>query len=271
MKLKWIERFVGKIFREKVCSMWRLEEEYFLKLKIIAHNRLNPGGVFTYLVGLWLYSLAILGTSTLIIRLALDIKAIGKFTIIVYSCFLFVFLCLFIYLVICIFWGKILYRTQRFATFLMVLYTIVMSVEPLFLCHLFALDGEWGKQFNLWIIVSVTLALMQFLICFHLVRTGILKGSLKKEGVGLFEWNRDLKLLMQIMISSYLLLIIWLFFIIGLSTNIFGPMVFLALTFLFSIAVQEFIILVICRYRFSSFNVSYEEATKYRVKKKGDK
>ncbi|MBC2258784.1 hypothetical protein [Listeria booriae] len=248
--------------------MWSLEEEYFFKLKKIAHSRLNPSSVLVYLVGLWLYSLVMLGISTWIIKLAINNGIAVPFVFIIYSCFLVIFLCVFVYLLMCLFWEKILYKTQKVATFLMVLYTIVMSVEPLFLCRLFALDESWGKQLDYWIIISVTIALIQFLVCFQLVKKGILKGSLKKDGTGLFGENKPLKLLIQIMIGSYLLLVFWLFFIIGLSTNIIGPIIFLALMFLFSIAIQEFIILAICRYRFSSFNVSYEEATKYRVNKK---
>ncbi|MBC1476010.1 hypothetical protein HB852_15440 [Listeria grandensis] len=246
--------------------MLKLDESYFYKLRKVVFDRLNPGGVVIYLVGLWMFSLVMLGLATWILQLAKKNIIVSDFINSVYLIFVTLFLILFVYLIMCIFSERFLYKTQKVASLCMVLYTIIMSVEPLFLCYLFSLDGTWGSGFGNWIVISVSIGLIQLGLYFIFVWRGVVQGSLKADGHGLFTNNNTQKLI-KVNIISYVCLVVWLFFIVGLSSKIIGPIVFLFLCFALTAAVQEFIILTICKYRFRSFDISYEEGTKYRMKK----
>ncbi|MBC1936633.1 hypothetical protein HCA69_09665 [Listeria grandensis] len=248
--------------------MWKLDESYFYQLKNVAINRLSPGSVIVYLVGLCLYSFVILGVSTMVLWGKQGRVTLGETLNAVYFSLLIIFLILAVYLSVCLISEKFLFKSQKFATVVMVVYTLVMSIEPFFLLYLFTLDGNGNQDdgIGLWFIVVLIVGCIQFVMYFILVRSGIKNGSMKEAGKGLFSGSSNLKWRVAINGICFIGLIIWLLFIDG--SIIEGCVIYLFLFFVFIVAVQEFIVLAICRCRFQAFAVTYEEATKYRMKRK---
>ncbi|MBC6309988.1 hypothetical protein HCJ66_10580 [Listeria sp. FSL L7-1582] len=249
--------------------MWKLDESYFYQLKNVAINRLSPGSVIIYLVGLCLYSLVILGISTMVLWGNQGRVILGETLNAVYFSLLIIFLILAGYLSMCLISEKFLFKSQKFGTVVMVVYTLVMSIEPFFLFYLFSLDGNGNKDdgLGLWFIVVLIVGFIQFMMYFALVRSGIKNGSMKEAGNGLFSGNSNLKWIVVINGICFIILVIWLFFITNFGI-IEGCVIFLFLFFAFIVGVQEFIVLAVCKYRFQAFSVTYEEATKYRTKRK---
>lgn len=249
--------------------MWKLDESYFYQLKNVAINRLSPGSVIIYLVGLCLYSFVILGTSTWALWGSQGRIVLDEILNLAYFGFLIFFLILAVYLSMCLISEKFLFKSQKFATVVMVVYTLVMSIEPFFLFYLFALDGNGNQDdgLGLWFIVVLIVGFIQFMMYFALVRSGIKNGSMKEAGNGLFSGNSNLKWIVVINGICFIILVIWLFFITNFGI-IEGCVIFLFLFFAFIVGVQEFIVLAVCKYRFQAFSVTYEEATKYRTKRK---
>lgn len=114
------------------ATMWKLDESYFYQLKNVAINRLSPGSVIIYLVGLCLYSLVILGTSTWALWESQGRIVLGEILNLVYFSLLIIFLILAVYLSMCLISEKFLFKSQKFGTVVMVVYTLVMSIEPFF-------------------------------------------------------------------------------------------------------------------------------------------
>ncbi|MBC6314278.1 hypothetical protein [Listeria grandensis] len=248
--------------------MWKLDESYFYQLKNVAINRLSLGSVIVYLVGLCLYFFVILGVSAFVLWGNQGRVPLGEILNTVYFIWLIVFLILVVYRSICLISEKFLFKSQKFGGVVMVVYTLMMSIEPFFLLYLFAMDGNGNQDdgIGLWIIVVLIAGCIQFMMHFAFVRQGIKNGSMKKAGQGLFSSSSNLKWIVAINGICFIGLIIWLLFMNG--SIIEGCVIYLFLFFAFIVAVQELIVLAICRYRFQAFAVTYEEATKYRMKRK---
>ncbi|MBC1436451.1 hypothetical protein HB848_14005 [Listeria rocourtiae] len=251
--------------------MWKLDESYFYRLKRVAMNRLSAGGVVVYLMGLCEYSFVILGTSTWVLWGNQGRVILGGILTTIYFILVAMLLMLIIYLVVCIISEKFIFKSQKFAAVAMVVYTLVMSVEPLFLLYLFYLDrnGKGNHGFGNWVIATIIAGCIQFVMYFMLVRNGVKVGSMKKDGIGMFRGSRNLKRAVTVTGLCFSSLITWLFFIEGSAAIIEGCIIFLFLLFALIGAVQEFIILTVCRYRFATFSITYKEATKHRERRKG--
>lgn len=248
-----------------------LKEEDFERLLKVGKSRLDPGGVYVYLVGVWFYLLVLISVPSIIIFKHYGYSNISLFIKVIYI-FAITFLAIqFVYLAIGLFFERFMYATQKIEAVFLIVYSIVMSVLPFFTLYVFGLDQKREGYFNAWIVVALSYLMILFVFTFFLFRKPLFEGVWRKNGEPIGNYINKYRWYLKVIGIMFLILVVWGFLVIGVNDLLGLGIVALIVGSTMVLGIQEFIYLAYCRIKFPSFTVTYEEATKYRINKKKQK
>ncbi|WP_062239462.1 hypothetical protein [Fictibacillus sp. FJAT-27399] len=240
--------------------MWNIKEDKLTEFKITCKNRLEPEGISGFFLGsIFFYSLLMFFMIGALIRFGWNYyaqpfeKAIVSIELVLYSLQL-------IFLVFYLF-SKNIYNFQKLQTLVLLLYAFQTGT---IMFTIFVLPGIMNYSTNHTTIIYVGFLFLGALIV-HILTTIDTFNQAERGGFDIGENSSSLfsKLKAWIILGS-LIYILVLNVLIIIHNNYEGDIYFgyfIATVIMYSIAIgaAEFQLLAYCRFKFASFNISWEE------------
>ncbi|MGG0184815.1 hypothetical protein [Bacillus rhizoplanae] len=256
--------------------MWNIKEEDLGKFKITCRNRLSPEGATGFMIGTIIFvSLMMFFLIGTLVTFGWDYyttffeKTIVKIEIVLYGLQV-IFLILYSF-------PKARFKFQKLQTLVVLLYAFQLGTIG---CTLFALPGMSDYSINFTTPIYVGLLVLGAVIV-HIVTTvdtfkQASEGAFSMEEQSASFFSKTKGNVMRGAVIYVLILLVLIYVNNRYSLDImFGYFIFTFVMYTVAIGAAEFQLLAYCRFKFPSFNITWEqhqrEIQRYRKKHKKNK